>query len=155
MTTIVITATAGTTFISTADLVVGGTTVAHANINLVSNNNLYTPPVLTVNSNANTGTVTHFLSSSDGTYPIGVTHLLITTSNAVGENSTEPTYMRIFDNTGGALPSATALDVDFVDVDGTRGTIRGTLYIHSAVDTTTVLNYNVYWGKYLSDAGAM
>tara|TARA_B110000208_G_C11635996_1_gene382583 strand:- start:86 stop:793 length:708 start_codon:yes stop_codon:yes gene_type:complete len=86
------------------------------------------PVVFTVQASTVTSTVTTFLSSTAvGVVPIGVTHLLITASNDVGENRTHPTYMRIYDSTGnpGALPSGTALDVDIVDVDRNRGTLQG------------------------------
>ena len=34
-----------------------------------------------------------------------------------------------------------------VDRDYTRGKVEGILYVHSAVDTTTIQSYNVYWGS--------
>ena len=82
-------------------------------------------------------------------FPVGVTHILVTASNLIGENRTGATYLRLYDNTGnpGDLPNATAFDVDMVDMDTERGTVSGTLKIHSAIDTTTVQFYNVYWGS--------
>ena len=47
----------------------------------------------------------------------------------------------------GVVPSALALDVDVVDVDSSRGTFQGQIHVYSAVDTTTVEFYNVYWGS--------
>ena len=95
--------------------------------------------------------VVSFTLEQNTELPLSATHILISSTNKLGENNSHPTFLLLYDSTGsgntGAIPSATALDVDIVDSDSTRGKVEGTIYIHSAIDTTTVQSYNVYWGS--------
>lgn len=77
-----------------------------------------------------------------------VTHLLVTAANEVGENKTNPAAMLLYDFAGaGAKPADAARDIDFVDLLAVQGRVAGTVYIHSANDTSTVQSYTVYWSK--------
>jgi hypothetical protein len=55
--------------------------------------------IFTINANENSDAINSRLSQ-DTTLPTDATHILITSSNEIGENTTSPTYLRIYDSTG-------------------------------------------------------